>query len=428
MPARTGAARLVREPEPLTGRTVLRGTTPHGTDVRVLPMPGFTKSYASITTRYGSIDTHLPDGTRLPDGIAHFLEHKMFQTKEGDVFDLYAARGASANAYTTFDHTTYLFSCSSRFEENFDTLLATLADITTDPAGVAREKGIIGQEIAMYDDDPSWQGFVRLLGALYRVHPVRIDIAGTKQTIAPIDPAILERTHAAYYHPANLTVVVAGDVDAAWVLARAGERLRPLAPGRALTRAPVREPRRVAAAEARTRLPVGRARALLGLKDDPPREGLARVRQEAESALVLDLLFGEGGRVEAPLYDAGMVDESFGASYETGDGFAFGVLSAEVDEVGAYRKALTREVARACRAPFTAQEVDRVRRKALGRHVRVFNAPEGAAHWLLDVALAHSTPAAEVQVLEGVTPRALTRRRDALLAAPQAWSLVLPRR
>lgn len=414
--------------EPLTGRRVLAGRTPHGSTVRVLPMPGFTRAYASVTTRYGSIDTHLPDGTPLPDGIAHFLEHKMFQTRQGDVFDLYAARGASANAYTTFDHTTYLFSCSSRFEENLDTLLDSLAEITTDPAGVAREKGIIGQEIAMYDDDPSWQGYVRLLGALYRRHPVRIDIAGTKRSIAPIDPALLERTHAAYYHPANLTVVVAGDVDPAWVLARASERLAPRGPGRALVRAPVAEPRAVAAREARTRLPVERTRVLWGLKDRPARAGRERVRQETESALLLDLLFGEGGRVEVPLYASGVVDESFGASYEIGDGFAFALLAAEVDEAEGYRRRLAEELRRACTTPFTRAEVERVRRKALGRHVRVFNAPEGAAHWLLDQALAGSTPAADLAALEAVTPRALTRRREALLGAPAAWSLVLPRR
>jgi predicted Zn-dependent peptidase len=112
--------------EAMTGREVLRAETKQGTDVWIAPMPGFQKAYAVVTTRYGSLDTHLPDGTRLPDGIAHFLEHKMFQTESGDVFDLYAARGASANAFTTFSHTSYLFSCTSRFEENIERMLVLL--------------------------------------------------------------------------------------------------------------------------------------------------------------------------------------------------------------------------------------------------------------------------------------------------------------
>ncbi len=420
--------RPVFEREPLTGRRIARGRTAQGTEVLVLPMPGFTRAYASVTTRYGSIDTRLPDGSPLPDGIAHFLEHKMFQTREGDVFDLYARRGASANAYTTFDHTTYLFSCSSRFEENLETLFDTLAGITTDPAGVAREKGIIGQEIAMYDDDPSWQGFVRLLGALYVRHPVRIDVAGTRASIEPIDPALLARTHAAYYHPANLVVVVAGDVDPAHVLARAGERLRSSAPGRRLVRAPVREPRRVAAAAAHARLPVARSRVLLGWKDAVAATPARRLEQELHSALALDLLFGEGGRVEAPLYAQGWVDGSFGASYEQGDGFAFALLAAEVDEVEPYRRALARVLRQACRTPFTAAEAARARRKALGRHLRTFNSPEGAAGGLLDVALADARLGDDVHAVGRATARALTRRRDALLRAPRASATILPRR
>jgi predicted Zn-dependent peptidase len=413
--------------EPLTGRRMLRGRTPAGSDVWVLPMPGFTKTYASVTTRYGSVDTHLPDGTELPVGIAHFLEHKMFQTREGDVFDLYAARGASANAYTTFDHTTYLFSCSSRFEENLDTLFDTMASITTDPAAVEREKGIIGQEIAMYADDPGWRGYFGMLEGLYRRHPVRLDIAGTSATIAPIDPAILERTHAAYYHPANLTVAVAGDVDPAYVLARAGERLKAGAPGKPLVRRPVAEPVGVARRTAGVALPIQRPRALLGWKEAAPATGRERVEREVASAVVLDLLFGEGGRVQAPLYDEGIVDDAFGASYEVGEGYAFALLSAEVDAVAPYKRRLARALDVATRTPFTAREVERARRKLAGRHVRTFNTPEAAAHYLLDLALEDAPVGTDVRALEALTPRAATARRDALLASPQAWMLLTPR-
>ncbi len=423
--SRPSGLRALREP--LTGRTVWRGQAAQGSDVWVLPMPGFTKAYASVTTRYGSIDTHLPDGTALPVGIAHFLEHKMFQTREGDVFDLYAARGASANAYTTFDHTTYLFSCSSRFAENLDTLYDTMASITTDRPAVEREKGIIGQEIAMYVDDPGWRGYFGMLEALYRKHPVRLDIAGTAQTIAPIDPALLERTHAAYYHPANLTVVVAGDVDPAYVLARAGERLRAPRPGRALARRACAEPRAVARPRSSVRLSIQRPRSLLGWKDAPPPAGAARVRRAVATGVVLDLLFGEGGRVQGPLYDEGVVDDSFGAAYESGDGYAFGLVSAEVDAVPAYRRRLEAALRAASRSPFTRVEVERARRKLLGRHLGTFNSPEGASHWLLDVALERAPLGSDVKALLALTPGEVTRRRDALLRSPSAWVTLMPR-
>lgn len=279
----------------------------------------------------------------------------------------------------------------------------------------------------MYVDDPGWRGYFGMLEALYRRHPVRLDIAGTARTIAPIDPALLERTHAAYYHPANLTVVVAGDVDPAYVLERAGQRLRAPQAGRALVRQPVAEPRGVARAEARVRLSIQRPRALLGWKEAPAARGLARVQRAVATALVLDLLFGEGGRVQAPLYDEGVVDDTFGAAYEVGEGYSFGLLSAEVDAVPAYRKRLARALAAAARTPFSPAEVERARRKALGRHLGTFNSPEAASHYLLDVALEGAPLGSDVKALLALTPREVTRRRDQLLRSPRAWVTLVPR-
>jgi predicted Zn-dependent peptidase len=413
--------------EPLTGREVLSTTTSRGTEVWVAPMKGFRKAYAMATTRYGSLDTHLPDGTRLPDGIAHFLEHKMFQTEDGDVFDLYAARGASANAFTTFTHTSYLFSCTTRFDDNLDTLFETMADIHTDPAGVEREKGIIGQEIAMYDDDPSWRGYFQLLQALYRRHPVRIDIAGTKDTIAPIDPAILRRTHAAYYHPRNLVVSVAGDVDPVRVVERAEALLVPGVPGARNRRTPVAEPRPVRAKEARLALSISRPHVLMGWKDTPPGPGRRLVAREVHSSLALDVLFGDGGRIQSRLYDDGIVDDSFGASYEADRDYAHAIVSAEVDDVEPYRRRLRKELAAAVAEGLTDEEVERAKRRMLGRHLRTFNAPERLAHWVLSVALEGSPLDAGVRAVRRATRATITRRLRDLAAAPAAWSVLLPR-
>jgi predicted Zn-dependent peptidase len=390
-------------------------------------MEGFSKSYALATTRYGSVDTHLPDGTPLPDGIAHFLEHKMFQTEAGDVFDLYSARGASANAFTTFTHTSYLFASTSRFRENLDTLLETMAGIHTDPLGVEREKGIIGQELAMYEDDPGWRGYFNLLGALYRRHPVRIDIGGTVASIAPIDPEILVRTHAAFYSPANMVIVAAGDVEPAQVLARTEAIFAPLRRGRRNRRRTVAEPRSVGRREVREALSVSRPHVLLGLKDEPARGGLARLRQRVETALGLEVLFGDGGRIQAPLYRGGLVDDSFSAGYESEADWAFAVISAEVDAIEPYRKQLVRAWRAAARAGVTDEEIERCRRRAIGRHLRVFNAPESSAHWLLALALEGQEPAAGVQALRAATAARVSRRLRALAQAPKTWSLLVPR-
>jgi predicted Zn-dependent peptidase len=390
-------------------------------------MPGFVQAHALLTARLGSLDTALPDGTPIPDGTAHFLEHKMFATPEGDAFDLYDARGASANAFTTFTHTTYLFSSTHRFEENLDTLLTTLGSMDADEAGIAREQGIIGQEIAMYADDPGWQGTFRLLAALYHRHPVRRDIAGSPRSIARLDRPFLERVHAAYYGPRNLVLVVAGDVDPEEVRARAEAGLPAGGPPRR-PRPPVAEPPGVRRAAVAVRLSVSRPHVLVGMKEPGPGPGLRLLRRQVESALVLDVLFGDGGLIEAPLHDEGLVDDTLAAGYECEADFAHAVVSAEVDAVAPFRRRLEEALAGAARRGLSEADVARARKRFLGLHVAVFNSPERVAHALLGSAIAGLAPGAALDALLAATPAALTRRLRAIVAAPRAWSVVAPRR
>ncbi len=412
--------------EPTTGRRVLRARAACGLDVWVAPMPGYRKAYAAVTTRFGSIDTQLPDGTPLPDGIAHFLEHKMFQTEAGDVFELYEARGASANAFTTYTHTTYLFASTDGFAENLDTLLETMAGITTTTEGIEREKGIIGQELAGYDDDPSWQAWIGLLQALYSRHPVRIDIGGTAETIAPIDAAILRRTHAAYYDAANLVLTVAGDVEPAAVLAAVDRAFGTGSAGARHGRAPAGEPAAVASAEVRRRMPVGRPHVWLGLKDDAVADPGARVRRRLHTAMLVRMLFGDGGLVQAPLYEAGRVDGSFGGGYEAEEDYAYAWVGAEVDAVDAFQDQLGAALEAAREAGIDAQRLERCRRQFLGRHLRVFNTPEGCASWMQGLALDDVEPGVVQAALQEATVEGMNARLRELLDAPRAWSILDP--
>ncbi len=414
--------------EPLTKRQVLRTRAGCGMTVWVAPMPGYRKAHAMITTRYGSLDTHLPDGTQLPDGIAHFLEHKMFQTQSGDVFDLYAARGASANAFTTFTHTSYLFTSTRGFDENLDTLLETMASITTTTEGIEREKGIIGQELAMYDDDPGWRGYFGLLQALYRRHPVRIDIGGTAQTIAPIDAAILRQTHSAYYSPANLMLFVAGDVEPAEVLAHVDQTFGTRVLGRRHRRPAAAEPARVAERSRSEALAISRPHVWLGFKDVPGRGPAGRVRRRVQGAMLMEILCGDGGLVQAPLYDEGWVDDTFGASYEAEHDYAFAWMAAEVDAVKPFQRRLRAALRDAAAQGIGAADLERCRRRFLGRHLRVFNAPESCVAWMQGIALEDAAPGALVAALDAATVRGLQRRLRELVAAPYAWMLLTPRR
>jgi predicted Zn-dependent peptidase len=187
--------------EPILGEEVVRRVFPSGLTVYVIRKPEFARSYATLATRYGSVDTRLPGNGRarkLPDGIAHFLEHKIFDTPEGPAHETFAAQGAWTNAYTSFSRTSYLFGTTREFARNLETLLEMVFDLHVTEESVEKEKGIIGQEIAMFDDDPGWRLFHGALGALYARHPVRIDIGGTVESIAGITPKLLRDVHRAY--------------------------------------------------------------------------------------------------------------------------------------------------------------------------------------------------------------------------------------
>lgn len=409
----------------VTGHRVQHTRTRQGTEVWVAPMPGFARRYASLTARYGSLDTRLPTGAAVPVGVAHFLEHQMFQSPEGDVFDLFAARGASANAYTTFTHTTYLFSCTTQFDENLQTLIGALAALETTPQSVEREKGIIGQEIAMYADDADWRGYFDLLGAMFRKHPMRADIAGTAESIAPIDRALLEALHGAYYAPRNLVLSVAGDVDPDAVLraAEAGLTRR----GKRHRRAPVSESSRVRRSQVETRVSIQQPQVTLGLKDEVPGPGRRLIRQRVLTRIVLDALFGDGGRIQAPLHRAGWIDDSFGAAYEAEPDAAFAAVGGETEDVAGFRRVLTRALRSAADEGLSDRDVERARRRLLGNHVRLFNAPSHVANWMQGAALDDVRPTLGAEILQGVTRRAATQRLRALASSSRAWSILLPR-
>jgi len=194
----------------------------HSTGLRIYVMPkkGFSKTYAIYGTHFGSVNNRfVPIGAdediSVPDGVAHFLEHKMFEQPDGsNAFDLFSKYGANANAFTSFTNTCYLFSCTSNFEECFSHLLDYVQKPHFTDENIAKEQGIIGQEIRMYDDDGEWKVMFNMLRALYSHNPVRVDIAGTVESISKIDKDVLYNCYNTYYNPANMVVAVAGDVSA----------------------------------------------------------------------------------------------------------------------------------------------------------------------------------------------------------------------
>ena len=290
--------------------TVYRETMPNGLEVFVLPKPGFQKTYAAFSTRYGSVDNWFSAGgepfVRVPDGIAHFLEHKMFEEPTGDIFATFATQGASANAFTSFDRTVYLFSATEQIPAN----LATLLDFVQHPhftdENVEKEKGIIEQEINMYKDNPDWRVYFGLIDALYHKHPVHIDIAGTVESIRQIDKETLYRCYETFYHPSNMMLFVAGGVDAAETmkLVRDNQAAKSFGPARDIARKFEPEPADVKKPRVLIDLPVSLPKCMIGFKEAAmPQDEQALLRRETTTKLMLETLFGPSSELYQSLYD-----------------------------------------------------------------------------------------------------------------------------
>ena len=215
-----------------TGDSCIYVKHPSGLDIYICEMEGFSTIEALFGTKYGSINTMFKTNadkeyTTVPEGIAHFLEHKLFENEDCDVFNLYAKTGANANAFTSFDKTCYLFSCSKNYKESLGILLDFVQKPYFTPESVAKEQGIIGQEIKMCDDNPNWRVFFNLLNCLYHNHPVKIDIAGTVESIAEIDAELLYKCYNTFYNLNNMVLSIAGNINAEEVLEICDKYLKP---------------------------------------------------------------------------------------------------------------------------------------------------------------------------------------------------------
>lgn len=372
------------------GERILRATLPHGLTLLLNPREGFSRAFGMLATRYGSLDSQVPGGdgslATVPDGIAHFLEHKLFEDQHGDVSLRFSSRGASCNAGTEFSKTSYHFSCADRLEENLETLIRFVYDPWFTAESVAKEQGIIEQEIRMYDDDPDWIVFFNLLESLYVRHPVRINIAGTVQSIRGITPELLYRCHRAFYHPANMVLAVAGGFDAARaaeVAARTMGSLR-FDAGRAWERPRIAEPDPVPRKRHVQPFAVSRPQVALGFKDrDLPRDAHGWVRRDLATRLLLDVLFSSSSERHARLYESGLIDDSFDASYSGEHDFGFTILGGETDEPDALVAALHATLAEAAATGLAPADFERARNRFLGRYVRAFNSAESLAHALV---------------------------------------------
>jgi predicted Zn-dependent peptidase len=406
-------------------------TLPSGLHVVVLPRPGYAKTFGMFTTRYGSIDHHFRplDGQeiRVTDGIAHFLEHKLFEEPDGDAFTRFGRKGASANAFTGHTQTSYLFTATDHITENLHTLLDFVQAPYLTDANVAKEKGIIEQEIRMYDDHATWRGYRAMLENLYHVHPVRIDIAGTVESISQIDVESLLTCYRTFYHPANMVLVVCGDVDPDVVFreVRANQARKTFEPWPGVERLQDPEPDTVHAASTTLHLSVARPILRLGFKDRAPGiDGEALQFHHLVAGIALELTLGKASDLYNRLDGSGLIDATFSYDHEAEPGYAYTMLGGETDDPERLASALIEGFQQVRTHGFVAEAFERVRRKRLGEFLRVFNSPESLTYEFTTAYLAGVDMYAIPALLDRVTLEHVTERARALFD-PERMSKVV---
>ncbi len=310
----------------------------HGSGLTIYYMnkPNNAKKAAMIAAKFGSINYTFttPDGKEVtvPNGTAHFLEHKLFEGKNGNAFDFYSKTGAKANAYTSNDKTAYYFVCSDRFEENLDVLLSFVRNPYLTEENVEKEKGIIAQEIKMYEDEPGWQGYFTMVQGLYQTHPIRRDIAGTVEDIYSLTPEILMDCYNTFYHPSNLVLAVVGAVPKS-VLMAAVDRYFAADGHLNVDAPPINEPEASETRYVEKAMLVSRPIFHIGFKDNHTDvDGFSLAKKEMEVEILLEYLFGKSSPFYKELYESGVINGEFDCWYDLSDYFSFCVINGESDQ------------------------------------------------------------------------------------------------
>ena len=355
---------------------------PSGLKILVMPKENYSSSYAIFATKYGSIDTmiQMKDGSfkEIPEGTAHFLEHKLFESEDLDAFERFAKTGASANAYTSFDRTGYLFSCSANFKKNLEILLDFVQNPYFTQATVEKEQGIIGQEIDMYKDVPDWEVMFNCLMNMYHNLPVRIDIAGTHESIAQISAETLYGCYDNFYNLHNMVLSVAGNVSVDEVVEVADKMLKPVE-GKMAQRKVIDEPKEVVSSYVEEKLSVATPQFMFGFKenrDTPERTA----KEEVTMEILLDMISGQSSELYRRLFDGKLINNSFGFEYFTGFGYSCVFFAGESTEPKAVADEIVKEIKSFRENGFDKAAFDRTKKKLYGRMIMGMNDVDGIAN------------------------------------------------
>ena len=369
--------------------TVYTEVLDNGLQVVLIKKNKYSKTYVIFTTDFGSIDNQFvpingDKEIKIPDGIAHFLEHKLFEGEDHDAFEDFAKYGASANAFTSFTRTSYLFSATDNISENTNSLLDFVQDPHFTEEGTEKEKGIIAQEIRMYEDNPGWQLFYGLLRNLYPEHPLSVDIAGTVESIQAISPELLQTCYDTFYHPSNMNLLMIGNFVPEEMMEtirqnQAGKTFLPAKPiQRTLPQASIQDIIRYKEIE----MDVQRPKVMLGVKGlDADVTGNQAEKYKIYGSLLLELLFGRSSTHFIDLYDNGLIDDSFGYSFNLDRSFNFMAIESDTEEPKLLEDKLKRILLDwETDANLTNEKFDLLKKSMIGEQLQAFNSLEYIAN------------------------------------------------
>ena len=390
-----------------------------GLRVYVFPKKGFNKYYAIYGTEYGSLDrTFKVPGddtmTTVPDGIAHYLEHKLFeQPDDTNAFDLFANTGASSNAFTSFDITAYLFSCTDKFYENLDILLDFVNAPHFTDENVQKEQGIIGQEIKMYDDEPEWRVFFNTLTALFHENPVKIDIAGTVESIAKITPEYLYKCYNTFYNPANMILVLVGDIDINEALSHIDKYLTPDRNLGKIERFRPDEPKSRVREYIEESLDVSIPMFRVGFKDNQPNQtGNELLKKDIETEIILQAVFGKSTDFYLDLYEKGLINSSFETESDMQNQYGFSIIGGESKTPNEVYDAIKKELDRCRKDGIDKECIDRAKKVIKSDEIRLFNSVENLGNSYIKLLINNFNPFDFNSVVDSITYDDIQRRLE----------------
>jgi predicted Zn-dependent peptidase len=399
-----------------------------GLDIYIAPKPGYSSQYAIFGTKYGSIDNKFIVGGEtiaVPEGIAHYLEHKLFESEDGDAFSRYAETGASANAYTSFDRTCYLFSSTSKFTKSLEILLDFVQSPYFTPQTVQKEQGIIGQEINMYDDSAEWRVMFNLLGALYHTHPVKIDIAGTVESISHITAELLHKCYNAFYNLANMTLCIAGDVSTEEIMEVVDRVIKPATPNQ-VSSVFDPEPESIVKPRVESQLSVSVPIFNFGFKDIPA-QGKEAAEKEALTDILLEIICGDSSPLYRRLYDSGLINADFTMQYFSGRSFASTIIAGESHDPDAVMAEFLKEVALLQKDGIDRQKFETAKRATYGHLAAAYDSIENIANNLASCRFLGLSPFDTIDAIAGADyERAQERLKNHFVAERCALSVISP--